>query len=69
VGPETFQVRLFSTLPIYVTFGTTAVSATANSDTLLPANVVEYYTISPGQCLGFISTSTCSGYCSLTEIS
>jgi hypothetical protein len=51
-----------------VTFGTTAVSATANTDTFVAANKPEYFITTPGQCLGFISTSTSSGYVSLTEM-
>jgi hypothetical protein len=68
VGPQTYQVRVTSTLPIWVTFGTTAVTATANSDTFAPANRAEYFTVTPGQCLGFISTSTSTGYVCLTEM-
>jgi hypothetical protein len=68
VGSQTYQVRITSTLPIWVTFGTTAVTATANSDSFVPANKPEYFTVTPGQCLGFISTSTSSGYVALTEM-
>jgi hypothetical protein len=46
----------------------TAVSATANSDSFVPANKPEFFTVTPGQCLGFISTSTSSGYVTVTEM-
>jgi hypothetical protein len=69
-GSQTRQVRIASTLGIWVTFGTTAVTATANSDVYIAANTMgEYFTVTPGQCLGFISTSTSTGYVSLTEMS
>jgi hypothetical protein len=66
VGSQTYQVRITSTLPIWVTFGT--IAATANSDSFVPANKPEYFITTPGQCLGFISTSTSSGYVSLSEM-
>jgi hypothetical protein len=69
VGSQTYQVRITSTLSIWVTFGMTAVTATANSDNFVPANKPEYFTVAAGQCLGFISTSTSSGYVALTEMS
>jgi hypothetical protein len=37
------------------------------SDNLVPANVPEYFAVTPGQVFSFISTSTSSGYVSLTE--
>jgi len=61
-------VRIESTLPIWATIGSTAV-VTANSDaTYLPANVPEYFAVTSGQVLNFISTSTSSGYVVLTEM-
>jgi hypothetical protein len=68
VGSQTYQVRVVSTLRIWAAFGTTAVSATANTDTFVAANKPEYFITTPGQCLGFISTSTSSGYVVLTEL-
>jgi len=65
---QTYQVRIESTLPIWATIGSTAV-VTANSDaTYLPANVPEYFAVTSGQVLNFISTSTSSGYVVLTEM-
>ena len=37
-------------------------------DTLVVLNYPEYFTVSPGQTLGFISTSTSSGIVSITEM-
>jgi hypothetical protein len=43
---------------------------TANSSaTFLPVNFPEYFGCSPGQSLNFLSTSTSTGYVSLTEMS
>lgn len=39
------------------------------SDSLMPAHVPEYFSVTPGQVFSFISTSTSSGYVSLTEMS
>jgi hypothetical protein len=44
-------------------------TTTANSATLIPANTPEYFAVTPGQVLNFISTSTSTGYVSLTEMS
>ena len=38
------------------------------SDSLVPANVPEYFAVTPGQVFSFISTSTSTGYVSLTEM-
>jgi hypothetical protein len=44
-------------------------SCAANSAaTYLPANVPEYFIVTSGQVLNFISTSTSSGYLVLTEM-
>jgi hypothetical protein len=39
-GPQTYQIRVSSTLPLWLTFTSTA--ATPNTDHFLPANVVDY---------------------------
>lgn len=67
IGSETYQVRVVSTLPIWLTFLSTA--ATANSDNFLPANLPEYFTVKPNAALAFISTSTSTGYVGFTEMS
>jgi hypothetical protein len=62
-------VRLASTLALWVTIGSTAVVTANSASALVPANVPEYFAVTPGQVLNFISTSTSTGYVSLTEMS
>jgi hypothetical protein len=62
-------VRLASTLALCVTLDSTAVVTANNASALVPANVPEYFAVTPGQVLNFISTSTSTGYVSLTEMS
>jgi hypothetical protein len=62
-------VRLASTLALCVTLDSTAVVTANNVSALVPANVPEYFAVTPGQVLNFISTSTSTGYVSLTEMS
>jgi hypothetical protein len=68
-GSQTRQVRLASTLALWVTLDSTAVVTANTSAALIPANVPEYFAVTPGQVLNFISTSTSTGYVSLTEMS
>ena len=69
-GTQTRQVRVVSTLPVWATIDSTRVDVTANSSAAyLPANFPEYFGCSPGQSLNFLSTSTSTGYVSLTEMS
>ena len=66
---STYQIRMASTLALWYSVGdSTNVTATAGTDTMLPANVIDYITVSPGQWLAFISTSTSSGYLSISEM-
>ncbi|MFY9601734.1 MAG: hypothetical protein WBX05_21430 [Pseudolabrys sp.] len=65
-GLQTYQIRVSSTLPLWLTLTSTA--ATANSDHFLPANIVDYFACTPGQALAFISTSTSSGYAGISEM-
>jgi hypothetical protein len=65
-GPQTYQIRVSSTLPLWLTFTSTA--ATPNTDHFLPANVVDYFACTPGQALAFVSTSTSSGYAGISEM-
>jgi hypothetical protein len=64
-GSQTRQVRINSTLAIWVTIDTTAANSSA---VLISPNVPEYFAVTPGQVLNFISTSTSTGYISLTEM-
>jgi hypothetical protein len=43
-------------------------SATAGADNYMPNNWIDYYTCTPGQAFAFISTSTTTGYVSVTEM-
>ena len=68
VGSQTRQIRVTTTLPVWATVGATAVVTANSSATYLPANVPEYFTVTPGQVLNWISTSTSTGYLTLTEM-
>jgi hypothetical protein len=69
-GTETFQIRVSSTLPIWFVTGTSTYTATGGAgETWLPSNVVDYFTVSPGQTFTFHSTSTSSGMVSISELS
>jgi hypothetical protein len=42
--------------------------AARSTDKILPANNPEFFAVTPGQVLNFISTSTSTGYVVLTEM-
>jgi hypothetical protein len=68
---QTRQIRVIHNFTggIWATVDTTA-TVTANSSAIfLPASFPEYFCVTPGQQLNFISTSTSTGYVSLTEMS
>src|SRR5262245_5785674 len=65
---QTYQIRVQSTLPIWVTIGSTAVVTANSASALIPANVPEYFAVTSGQVLNYISTSTSSGYLVVSEI-
>jgi hypothetical protein len=75
-GSQTYQIRISHSFANGIWFvvgnSTTATagatSATANVDNLLLNNWIDYYSVTPGQALAFISTSTTTGYVSLTEM-
>jgi hypothetical protein len=70
LGSQTRQVRIASTLTIWATLDSTAVVTANSASALIAANQVgEYFAVTPGQVLNFISTSTSTGYVSLTEVS
>jgi hypothetical protein len=66
-GSQTRQVRIASTLALWVTIDSSAVVTANSASALVPANVPEFC-VTPGQVLNFISTSTSTGYVSLTEM-
>jgi len=59
---QTYQIRVVSILPIWATIGSTAVVTANSAATFLPGNWPEYFAVTSGQVLNFISTSTSSGY-------
>jgi hypothetical protein len=67
-GSQTRQIRLNSTLAIWATLDSTAVVTANSASVLISPNVPEYFAVTPGQVLNFISTSTSTGYVSLVEI-
>lgn len=68
-GSQTYQIRVVSTLPIWFVTGPSGYTAVGgSSEHMQPANVVDYFTVTPGQTFTFISTSTSSGMVSITEM-
>jgi hypothetical protein len=74
-GSQTYQVRVSHSFAngIWISVGnsttqSSVVSATAGTDNFFPTNWIDFYTCTPGQALAFISTSTSTGYVSVTEM-
>jgi hypothetical protein len=68
-GSQTRQIRITSTLALWITIDSTAVVTANSASALIPANAApEYFSVTPGQVLNFISTSTSTGYVSLVEM-
>lgn len=67
-GPQTYQIRVSTTLPSWFRYGDGVQTAVANTDNFQPSTWVDYYTVTPGQSYAFISTSTSSGYFVVTEM-
>ncbi len=67
---NTQQVRVAHNLSggIWATIGSTAVVTANSAAAYLPANFPEYFTVTSGQVLNFISTSTSTGYVVWTEM-
>ena len=68
VGAQTYQVRVSSTLPLWATIGSTAVITANSSAAFIPANKPEYFNVTAGQVLNFLTTSTSTGYVVVTEM-
>lgn len=62
------QVRVTSTLPLWATIGSTAVITANSSATFIPTNLPEYFTVTSGQVLNFLTTSTSTGYVVVSEM-
>jgi hypothetical protein len=69
-SPQTYQVRVVQNLPngIWLTIGSTAVVTANSAAAYLQPNWTEYYAVTSGQVLNFISTSTSTGYVCWTEM-
>jgi len=70
-GTQTYQIRVAHSFGngIWINIGVPAtVTATAGSDHFQQANWTNYYTVTPGQSFAFISTSTSTGYVSVSEM-
>ena len=69
-GAQTYQVRIADNLSagIWATIDTTATITAQSSATWLPASSPEYFAVTRGQQLNFISTSTSTGWVVLTEM-
>src|SRR5262245_61084475 len=67
---QTYQVRVVHNFTggIWATIGSTTVVTANSAATFLPANVPEYFAVTSGQVLNFISTSTSTGYVVWTEM-
>ena len=53
---------------IWATIGSTAVVTANSASAYLPGNFPEYFIVTSGQVLNFISTSTSTGYVTFTEM-
>ena len=69
-GAQTYQVRIAHNLSagIWATIDTTATVTAQSSATWLPTSSPEYFAVTRGQQLNFISTSTSTGWVVLTEM-
>jgi hypothetical protein len=67
-GAQVRQIRVVTTLPIWATVGSSAVVTANSSATYLVANFPETFAVSPGQSFNYLSTSTSSGYVTVTEM-
>src|SRR3974390_1017397 len=67
---QTYQIRVVSQITGYFTVGdSSSITATTSADLIVLANTdAEYFAVTPGQWCAFNSTSTSTGYCSVTEM-
>jgi hypothetical protein len=65
---QTYQVRVASTLALWATIGSTAVITANSSAAFIPANLQEYFAVTSGQVLNFLTTSTSTGYVVVSEM-
>jgi hypothetical protein len=69
-GSQTRQCRVATANSIWITIGSTTTDVTAaSSATFIPANFPEYFCVSPGQHLNWVSATTSTGnVMSVTEM-
>jgi hypothetical protein len=65
---QTYQVRVVSTLPLWATIGSTAVITANSSAAFIPTGLPEWFAVTSGQVLNFLTTSTSTGYVVFTEM-
>src|SRR5438105_895257 len=70
---QTYQVRVFSDVRGYLSFGSTGISTSSRAGNgavveIAPSLRGEYFTVTPGQFVEFSSTSTSSGSVLITEM-
>lgn len=65
-GAQTYQIRVCADVATHIRIGDGTPAAVA-ADTLLPANVPEYFTVTPGQRIAAV-LGTGTGNLSVTEI-
>jgi hypothetical protein len=56
-GAETYQIRISANSACHYIIGNGTLAATV-SEAFLPANVIEYVTVTPGQKIAFIKAAT-----------
>jgi hypothetical protein len=56
-GPQTFQIRIVANSDCHVKVGTGSLTATT-SDLFLPASVVDYLMVTPGETIAVIEAAT-----------
>jgi hypothetical protein len=68
-GPQTYLVRIKTSVSGYIKVdGASSIAATTNDMLLLATDPPEVFQCVPGGAAAFISTSTSSGLCSVTEL-
>lgn len=67
-GSQTYRIRVATgSYPAFIEIGGTGVTATSSGH-LMPANFADYFTVSPGQKLATIESSTLHGPLTVSEI-
>ncbi len=67
-GSQTFQIRVATSTAAFIKIDSGTPTATT-SDTLMPANWVDYFIVTPGQKISAVTTGTVPFTVSVVEIS